>query len=92
MVRYNDKAPETGRGPFSRRNGLSTTATNRSGEFFHGFADTFDTFYDGKRTPVMRWIDQRFRRDMFVRYSLTFDLLGDLQGRTVLDIGCGSVL
>ena len=66
------------------------STTNTSGAFFDGFADTFDTFYDGKRTPVMQWIDQRFRRDMFERFRLTFEFLGDLEGKTVLDIGCGS--
>ena len=63
---------------------------NSSASFFHDFADTFDTIYDGKRSPLMQWIDRRFRRDMFVRYALTFDLLGDLSGKRILDIGCGS--
>src|SRR5437588_1250031 len=63
---------------------------NSSGVFFDGFADAFDTFYDGKRGPVMQWVDQRFRRDMFLRYALTFDYLGDLRGKRVLDVGCGS--
>jgi len=61
-----------------------------SGRFFHSFADTFDTFYDGKRTPLMQWVDQRFRRDMFVRYALTYEYLGSLEGQRVLDVGCGS--
>ncbi len=61
-----------------------------AGDFFHGFADTFDTFYDGKRSHVMRWIDQRFRRDMFLRFDWTFEHLGDLKGKSGIDIGCGS--
>jgi ubiquinone/menaquinone biosynthesis C-methylase UbiE len=63
---------------------------NSSGVFFDGFADAFDTFYDGKRSPFMQWVDQRFRRDMFLRYAMTFDFLGDLRGKRVLDVGCGS--
>lgn len=62
----------------------------RAGVFFDQFAATFDTFYDGKRSPVMQWIDRRFRQDMFQRYSLTFERLGDLSGMRGLDIGCGS--
>jgi SAM-dependent methyltransferase len=58
--------------------------------FFNSFAETFDTLYDGKRNAVTRWLDARFRRDMFVRFALTFEALGDLTGRTVLDVGCGS--
>jgi len=61
-----------------------------AGKFFDSFADTFDTFYDGQRHYVMRWIDQRFRSDMFIRFARTFELLGNLQEKKVLDIGCGS--
>jgi SAM-dependent methyltransferase len=67
-----------------------TESQTAAGTFFHGFADTFDTFYDGKRSPVMQWIDRRFRSDMFIRYELTFSRLGDLSGRRGIDIGCGS--
>jgi SAM-dependent methyltransferase len=67
-----------------------TSEKDKAGTFFHGFADAFDTFYDGKRSPVMQWIDRRFRSDMFARYSLTFERLGDMTGRRGLDIGCGS--
>jgi len=63
---------------------------NKSGIFFDDFADTFDTFYDGKRSRWMQWIDLHFRRDMFVRFAMTFDFLGDLNGKIVLDVGCGS--
>lgn len=66
------------------------TAPPKSGDFFHGFADVFDTFYDGKRSSFMQWIDRRFRNDMFERYRLTFERLGDLNGKAVLDLGCGS--
>lgn len=58
--------------------------------FFNGFAETFDTIYDSKRNAFMRWVDCKFRSDMFIRYTLTFAALGDLDGKTVIDIGCGS--
>lgn len=66
------------------------TTSGAPGAFFDSFAETFDTFYDGKRSPVMQWIDRRYRHDMFARYSLTFERLGDLTGKRGLDIGCGS--
>jgi predicted TPR repeat methyltransferase len=63
---------------------------NRPAEFFDQFADTFDTIYDGKRSRFMQAVDKTFRSDMFNRFAKTFELLGDLKGRTVLDVGCGS--
>jgi 2-polyprenyl-3-methyl-5-hydroxy-6-metoxy-1,4-benzoquinol methylase len=62
----------------------------RSGEFFDSFAGDFDTLYDGKRNPAMQWVDRTFRQDMFERFRLSFRQLGDLTGKTVLDVGCGS--
>jgi 2-polyprenyl-3-methyl-5-hydroxy-6-metoxy-1,4-benzoquinol methylase len=58
--------------------------------FFNSFAETFDTIYDQKRNPFMRWVDGKFRSDMFIRYALTFEALELLKGSTVLDVGCGS--
>ncbi len=59
-------------------------------KFVDSFAEAFDTLYDDKRNFAMRWFDRYFRSDMFIRFALTFERLGDLQGKTVLDIGCGS--
>lgn len=69
---------------------MSQSTDERAGKFFHGFADTFDSLYDGRRGPVWRLIDSTFRRDIVERFRLTFERLGDLKGKTVLDIGCGS--
>jgi cyclopropane fatty-acyl-phospholipid synthase-like methyltransferase len=66
------------------------TGSRGSGDFFDSFAREFDTFYDGKRNLFMRWIDHQFRSDMFARFDKTFELLGDLAGRSILDVGCGS--
>jgi len=60
------------------------------GTYFDKAAVTFDTFYDGKRSRFMRWVDKKFRSDMFERFRLTFEALDPLEGRTALDIGCGS--
>jgi ubiquinone/menaquinone biosynthesis C-methylase UbiE len=59
-------------------------------KFFDSFAEAFDSVYDGKRNFLMRSVDRRFRSDMFVRFALTFEELGNLKGKTVLDVGCGS--
>lgn len=61
-----------------------------AGDFFDRFSEAFDTLYDEQRSPFMRWVDRKYRSDMFIRFSRTFEAFGDLQGKTVLDIGCGS--
>jgi len=58
--------------------------------FFNGFASTFDTLYDGKRSKIMQLVDRRFRSDMFLRFAMTFEVMGNLTEKTVLDVGCGS--
>ena len=63
---------------------------SNAAKFFNGFAKDFDTLYDGQRNFFMRWLDQHFRKDMFLRYAWTFDSFGDLTNKSVLDIGCGS--
>ena len=68
---------------------VSTTSQDAA-RFFDGFAAQFDTLYDNKRGPLMRWFDRRFRSDMFARFALTFEAMGDLKGKSVLDVGCGS--
>jgi 2-polyprenyl-3-methyl-5-hydroxy-6-metoxy-1,4-benzoquinol methylase len=63
---------------------------HHAAKFFDSFAEVFDTIYDEKRNVFMRWVDCRFRSDMFIRFALTFEALGDLSEKSVLDIGCGS--
>lgn len=60
------------------------------GAYFDKAAGTFDTFYDHKRSLFMQWVDKKFRSDVFKRYSLTFETIKPLEGKTVLDVGCGS--
>lgn len=69
---------------------MEMAETEDAARFFHSFADRFDTLYDEQRGPMMRWLDRRFRRDMFERFERTFESFGDLTDKTVLDVGCGS--
>ncbi|MGD8718426.1 MAG: class I SAM-dependent methyltransferase [Candidatus Zixiibacteriota bacterium] len=58
--------------------------------YFEGKGVTFDTLYGGRRNAVMRWLDRNFRSDIAERFRITFDAFGDLAGKSVLDVGCGS--
>jgi predicted TPR repeat methyltransferase len=61
--------------------------------FFSAFADKWDSLYGGKRNFLLRIFDNIFRRDIWERYEVTFNILGnDFTDKTILDIGCGSGL
>jgi cyclopropane fatty-acyl-phospholipid synthase-like methyltransferase len=62
----------------------------KAGVFFDRFAVDFDSLYEGKRSRWMQFLDRNFRSDIYLRFSRTFEVFGNLEGRTVLDIGCGS--
>lgn len=59
-------------------------------DYFEGKGVSFDTLYGGRRNAFMRWLDRNFRYDIAERFRLTFDALGALTGKAVLDVGCGS--
>ncbi len=67
-----------------------TSSHEQAAKFFENFAEEFDTLYDNKRNWLMRWLDRHYRSDIFIRYAFTFEALGSMQGKNVLDIGCGS--
>lgn len=59
-------------------------------QHFHQTAAEFDSIYTGKKGAFSRWLDQHFRQDMYERYRLTLEECGDMEGKSLLDIGCGS--
>ncbi len=69
---------------------MKNKVDERAGIFFHAFADTFDTLYEKQRNPLMRAVDYVFRSDIEIRYNWTFDAFGELNGKSIIDIGCGS--
>ena len=60
------------------------------GRYFDKASTIFDTFYDDQRSPFMRWVDRNFRRDIYDRFERAFNAIVPLDGKSVLDIGCGS--
>jgi 2-polyprenyl-3-methyl-5-hydroxy-6-metoxy-1,4-benzoquinol methylase len=59
--------------------------------YFDADARRFDAIYDdhGKGT-IARWIDRVWRGVVRRRLQLTLELLEPLEGKTILDVGCGS--
>ena len=57
---------------------------------FEREAESFDAIYRLERSPFWRWFNTTFRKAVFERYTITFAQAGDVAGKAVLDIGCGS--
>jgi SAM-dependent methyltransferase len=58
--------------------------------FWNTIAHDFDAIYTGKKNPVARRLDQVFRKDIYQRFDWVMERAGDVRGKTVCDIGCGS--
>jgi SAM-dependent methyltransferase len=59
-------------------------------DYFHRNIETFDNIYTGKRGRFYSTLDNFIRASVKARFNLAFEMLGDLGGKSVLDIGCGS--
>jgi ubiquinone/menaquinone biosynthesis C-methylase UbiE len=57
---------------------------------FHADAQRFDAIYDENKGPVARFIDDVWRGVVRRRLDLTVEALAPLEGKSILDVGCGS--
>lgn len=58
--------------------------------YFDKIVDEFDNIYENKGTLFTKLTNKIFRKSMKERVPLTIKECGDLNNKTVLDIGCGS--
>ena len=59
-------------------------------DYFHRTSLGFDSLYSSNRSMILRAIDKRFRSDIYDRFDLAFRECEDIEGSSVLDVGCGS--
>lgn len=61
-------------------------------EYFERCADRFDGFYREERRGILQQAAHAiFRKPGLVRrFQATMDILGDVRGKSILDVGCGS--
>lgn len=57
---------------------------------FDADAQRFDQIYERDKGPFQRFVDDVWRGVVKQRYELTLSRLAPLEGRSVLDVGCGS--
>lgn len=65
------------------------TTRKTTADFFDGYASDFDAIYGGKNGLVHRLINRFLRKSMRLRYLRTIEGCRPIEGRTVLDVGCG---
>lgn len=65
-------------------------ANDRISTFFDRKAFSFDAIYSGEKNAVLRLWDKLTRQNIHNRVEFTFNALSSLNGKTILDVGCGS--
>lgn len=58
--------------------------------FWNNVADEFDAIYTGNKGTVGRFLDKWFRADIYERYDWVMQHSGNVRGKRICDIGCGS--
>jgi cyclopropane fatty-acyl-phospholipid synthase-like methyltransferase len=58
--------------------------------YWDGQVNDFDSIYGRSKSRFSNWIDATFRWDMYARFDYTMENSEPIQGRTFLDIGCGT--
>ncbi|UCE64976.1 MAG: class I SAM-dependent methyltransferase [Candidatus Zixiibacteriota bacterium] len=59
-------------------------------DYFNRKIRAFDDIYRDDKKGLLSILNRVIRASVRIRFDLAFDILGDLTGRSVLDIGCGS--
>jgi len=63
---------------------------NKTKRYFQNIAEDFDDIYDNRGTFLNRFINKVFRKGMYERATLAVKECGNVEGKSILDIGCGS--
>ncbi len=50
----------------------------------------FDSIYSHGKSKFSNWVDATFRWDMYARFDYTMEHAQPIEGRTFLDVGCGT--
>ena len=59
-------------------------------DYFHRRIDDFDDIYRDDKGGLLSFLNRTIRASVRIRFELAFEILNDLTGKSVLDIGTGS--
>jgi 2-polyprenyl-3-methyl-5-hydroxy-6-metoxy-1,4-benzoquinol methylase len=63
--------------------------TTKTAEFFDSYAGQFSAIYGNENTALNAVINRLFRKSMMLRYQRTLAGCTPIEGKSVIDIGCG---
>ncbi|MBZ5608128.1 MAG: class I SAM-dependent methyltransferase [Acidobacteriia bacterium] len=70
---------------------MTRDTTAQVARFWNDIAWEFDSIYSGaNKNAFSRALDRFFRKDIYQRFDWVMAKCGDLRGKTICDIGCGS--
>jgi ubiquinone/menaquinone biosynthesis C-methylase UbiE len=70
---------------------MKTTQDLKVAQYWNDVAQDFDAIYTGQnKSGVARALDKWLRRDIYERFDWVMQKSGDVNGKTICDIGCGS--
>jgi ubiquinone/menaquinone biosynthesis C-methylase UbiE len=59
-------------------------------DYWNAETDRFDSIYSQAKGKLAVVLDKTFRRDMYERFAYTLDNAQPIEGRSFLDVGCGT--
>jgi SAM-dependent methyltransferase len=59
-------------------------------EYWKKQAESFDAIYSGQKSALGRFLDKWLRKDIYDRFAWVMQQSGNLNGKTVCDLGCGT--
>ena len=62
----------------------------RQKDYWDREVDDFDSIYARSKSRFSNWIDATFRWDMYARFDYTMENAEPIQGKSFLDVGCGT--
>jgi 2-polyprenyl-3-methyl-5-hydroxy-6-metoxy-1,4-benzoquinol methylase len=68
---------------------MANVNIDQTRQFFHEYASGFNSIYSNRNTLANRFVNRVFRKSMALRYRKTLEGCRPIEGKSVLDLGCG---